>query len=73
MLGTPRFASGFLVLEMLAHDGWSIAITASQVHEEGVHVTARRGTLEVNVDGATIADIALVIFEAARAAKHGEH
>lgn len=64
VLGLARGADGYYILEMLGLDGWRIAVTA---HAAGVKITARRGKDVVERVGASAADIALQVYEAARA------
>ena len=64
VLGLARGADGFYILEMLGLAGWSVAVTA---HELGVRVSAQLGREVVERVGASVADVALEVFEEARA------
>ena len=55
-------ADGFLLLGLLAAQGWEIQIT---LHDLGVEVRGRRGGDEIVRLGGSVAQIAVGFFEAA--------
>lgn len=65
VFGLERGAAGFFILEILEVAGWKVSVTATG--EGGVHVCARRGEDVVERVGDTVTDIALIVFEEARA------
>lgn len=65
VLGLPRGADGWYVLEMLSLAGWSVAVVADGTG--GSRVRARLGRHLVERDGPSVADVALQVFEEARA------
>lgn len=68
--GPTVFASTrSLLLELLSETGWSVAVTPAEL---GVLVTARGHGLVVCVEGASVAAVTPVVFEAAAAAMRGE-
>lgn len=68
VIGLPRGADGYYVLEMLNLAGWAVSVSAA---EGGVRVRARRGRDLVERVGATAADVALEVFESARSPSRG--
>lgn len=64
VLGVPRRASGYLVLELLAAGGWEIAVTGRE--GGGVKLSARLGDELVEREGDQVADVVLFLYEDAR-------
>ncbi|HVM68875.1 MAG TPA: hypothetical protein VM204_03455 [Gaiellaceae bacterium] len=67
--GLERGADGFYVLEMLGLAGWSVSVVAAG--DGGSRVVATKGEHRVERAGATVADIALEVFEQARSLVSG--
>lgn len=65
VLGLPRGADGFYVLEMLGLAGWDVSVTRGIRGGSRVRAT-RPGLAPVEREGATVADVALQVFEEAR-------
>lgn len=65
VLGLPRGADGFYVLEMLALAGWRVSVTADG--NGGSRVRAQRDGELVERQGPSVAAVALQVFEEARA------
>lgn len=65
VLGLPRGADGWYLLEMLGLAGWSVAVTAGRAG--GSRVQARLGNWLVEREGDSVAEVALEVFEEARA------
>lgn len=65
VLGLPRGADGWYVLEMLGLAGWRISVTRSDAG--GTRVRAQLGRHVIERDGTAVADVALQVFEEARA------
>jgi hypothetical protein len=69
VLGLPRGADGFYVLELLGLAGWSVVVEGDV--DGGSRVTATKGELRVVRVGPTVADVALEVFEQARSLLRG--
>lgn len=65
VLGLPRGSDGFYILEMLGLAGWRVSVTADG--NGGARVRAQRDGEFVERQGPTVADVALQVFEEARA------
>ena len=69
VVGLPRGADGFYVLEMLGLDGWAILVTTAG--PDTMRVRATRGEHVVEHEGASVAEIALQVYEEARESPAG--
>ena len=65
VIGLPRGAAGFYVLEMLGLAGWQVTVTGNG--SGGSRVRATLGEAKVEREGPSVADVALEVFEEARA------
>lgn len=65
VLGMPRGADGWYVLEMLGLAGWSVSVTRGDAG--GSRVRAQLDGHVVERVGPSVADVALQVFEEARA------
>lgn len=63
VLGLPRAEAGYLLLEMLGLDGWEISIISAPI---GVQVKASGWGHDVDVDGPSVPDVSLLVFETCR-------
>lgn len=66
VLGMPRAEAGWLLLELLEVDEWTVTVVPC---DAGVRVTAHGYGAVVQAEGQSVADIAIVVFEAARGAR----
>lgn len=65
VVGLERAVAGFFILEQLGLAGWNVTVTSNGAG--GSRVRARLGDELVEHEGETAADVALTVFEEARA------
>jgi hypothetical protein len=65
VLGAPKGADGYLILEQLAHEGWSIAFVAAG---DRIRAIATRGPVSAEAVGASVSHLAPFLVARARQA-----
>ncbi len=62
VLGMPASDAGYVWLERLGEQGWTVTV---EPHEQGIVVRAINGHYDVELAGASVADLGLRVYEAA--------